>query len=34
VTGAYGHSRFGEWVLGGVTRRLLRHCGLCLLMSN
>jgi nucleotide-binding universal stress UspA family protein len=29
VAGAYGHSRFREWVLGGVTRNLLtrsRHC--------
>ncbi len=23
VAGAYGHSRFGEWVFGGVTRELL-----------
>ena len=31
VAGAYGHSRFREWVLGGVTRNLLtrsRHCAL------
>jgi nucleotide-binding universal stress UspA family protein len=31
VAGAYGHSRFREWVLGGVTRNLLtrsRHCSL------
>jgi nucleotide-binding universal stress UspA family protein len=31
VAGAYGHSRFREWVLGGVTRSLLtrsRHCAL------
>jgi nucleotide-binding universal stress UspA family protein len=29
VAGAYGHTRFREWVLGGVTRNLLtrsRHC--------
>jgi nucleotide-binding universal stress UspA family protein len=29
VAGAYGHSRFREWVLGGITRNLLtrsRHC--------
>jgi nucleotide-binding universal stress UspA family protein len=23
VAGAYGHSRLGEWVFGGVTRELL-----------
>jgi nucleotide-binding universal stress UspA family protein len=31
VAGAYGHSRFREWVFGGVTRNLLtrsRHCSL------
>jgi nucleotide-binding universal stress UspA family protein len=31
VAGAYGHSRFREWVLGGVTRNLItrsRHCAL------
>ena len=25
VAGAYGHSRVREWVLGGVTRTLLKH---------
>jgi nucleotide-binding universal stress UspA family protein len=25
VSGGYGHSRLREWVLGGVTRRLLEH---------
>ena len=25
VMGAYGHSRFSEWVLGGATRYLLEH---------
>jgi nucleotide-binding universal stress UspA family protein len=34
VAGAYGHSRLREWVLGGVTRNLLRHCGHCLLLSH
>lgn len=34
VAGAYGHSRFREWVLGGVTRDLLRHGGRCLLLSH
>jgi nucleotide-binding universal stress UspA family protein len=23
VTDAYGHSRLGEWIFGGVTRELL-----------
>jgi nucleotide-binding universal stress UspA family protein len=23
VTGAYGHSRLGEWIFGGMTRELL-----------
>ncbi len=26
VSGAYGHSRAYEWVLGGVTRHLLHAC--------
>ena len=34
VAGAYGHSRFREWVLGGVTRELLHHGGRCLLLSH
>lgn len=25
VTGAFGHSRYREWILGGVTRELLDH---------
>jgi nucleotide-binding universal stress UspA family protein len=25
VAGGYGHSRFGEWVFGGVTRTLLEQ---------
>jgi nucleotide-binding universal stress UspA family protein len=28
VMGAYGHTRFHEWVLGGVTRHVLAHAGL------
>jgi nucleotide-binding universal stress UspA family protein len=31
IAGAYGHSRLSEWMLGGVTRRLInpsRHCSL------
>ena len=34
VAGAYGHSRFREWVLGGVTRDLLHQNRRCLLLSH
>jgi nucleotide-binding universal stress UspA family protein len=34
VFGGYGHSRFGEWVFGGVTRALLNGCSRFLLMSH
>jgi nucleotide-binding universal stress UspA family protein len=34
VAGAYGHTRFREWVMGGVTRDLLRHSDHCLLVSH
>lgn len=34
VAGAYGHSRFGEWAFGGVTRDLLRTCPICCLLSH
>lgn len=34
VTGAYGHSRLGEWVFGGVTQELLATCPVCCLMSH
>jgi hypothetical protein len=34
VTGAYGHSRLGEWIFGGVTRELLATSPLCCLMSH
>ncbi|MFB9263284.1 universal stress protein [Bradyrhizobium erythrophlei] len=34
VTGAYGHSRLGEWMFGGMTRGLLREAACCLLMSH
>lgn len=34
VTGAYGHSRVGEWIFGGVTHDLLRSSPLCCLMSH
>ena len=34
VTGAYGHSRLGEWFFGGVTRELLASSPICCLMSH
>jgi nucleotide-binding universal stress UspA family protein len=34
VAGAYGHSRVGEWVFGGMTRNILASCPLCCLMSH
>ena len=34
VAGAYGHSRLREYLLGGVTRELIRHCRLPLLMAH
>jgi nucleotide-binding universal stress UspA family protein len=34
VAGAYGHARMREWVLGGVTRTLLRSMTVPVLMSH
>lgn len=34
VVGGYGHSRLREWVLGGVTRSILREMTLPVLMSH
>ena len=34
VAGAYGHSRLGEWIYGGVTRDILASSPLCCLMSH
>lgn len=34
VAGAYGHSRLSEWILGGVTRRLVTPSGRCSLLSH
>ncbi len=34
VTGAYGHSRLGEFVFGGMTRELLATCPICCLMAH
>jgi nucleotide-binding universal stress UspA family protein len=34
VAGAYGHTRLGEWVFGGVTRGLLLNSEVCCLLCN
>jgi nucleotide-binding universal stress UspA family protein len=34
VGGAYGHSRLREWILGGVTRRLVNPSNRCSLLSR
>jgi len=34
VTGAYGHSRLGEWIFGGMTRELLAASPIYCLMSH
>ena len=34
ITGAYGHTRLGEWIFGGVTRALLRESSICCLFSH
>jgi len=34
VAGAYGHSRLGEWIFGGMTRSLFASCPVCCLMSH
>jgi len=34
VTGAYGHSRLGDWMFGGMTRGLLKGATCCLTMSH
>ena len=34
VTGAYGRSRLGEWIFGGMTRGLLDEAPSCLMMSH
>jgi len=34
VGGAYGHGRFQEWLLGGVTRDLLLNADRCVLVSH
>jgi nucleotide-binding universal stress UspA family protein len=34
IVGAYGHTRLGEWIFGGVTRTLLRESPICCLFSH
>jgi nucleotide-binding universal stress UspA family protein len=34
VAGAYGHSRLGEWMFGGMTREILASCPVCCLLSH
>jgi nucleotide-binding universal stress UspA family protein len=34
VTGAYGHTRLGEWIFGGATHELLAGSDICCLMSH
>lgn len=34
VSGAYGHTRLGEWIFGGATRELLTASDICCLMSH
>jgi len=34
VAGAYGHTRFQEWIFGGVTRELLTQQKCCALLSH
>jgi len=34
VAGAYGHTRFQEWIFGGVTHDLLTQQKSCVLLSH
>lgn len=34
VAGAYGHSRLGEWIFGGITQGLLATSPVCCLLSH
>ena len=34
IAGAYGRTRLGEWIFGGVTRTLLRESPICCLFSH
>jgi nucleotide-binding universal stress UspA family protein len=34
IAGAYGHTRLGEWIFGGVTRALLRESPICCFLTH
>ncbi|MFC0239558.1 universal stress protein [Rhodopseudomonas telluris] len=34
IAGAYGHSRFREWILGGVTQHLLEQSARCVFLAR
>jgi nucleotide-binding universal stress UspA family protein len=34
VAGAYGHTRLGEWLLGGVTRDLVSRSRRCSVLAH
>ena len=34
VSGAYGHTRLGEWIFGGMTKDLLTLSPVCCLLSH
>lgn len=34
VMGAWGHSRMSEWILGGITRYMLQHSDIPLLLAH
>lgn len=34
IAGGYGHGRIRQWMLGGVTRSLLNHSDVCVLMAH
>jgi nucleotide-binding universal stress UspA family protein len=34
VAGAYGHTRLGEWIFGGMTQALLAESPVCCVLSN
>ena len=34
VSGAYGHTRLGEWIFGGMTQDLLTQSPVCCLLSH
>jgi nucleotide-binding universal stress UspA family protein len=34
VGGAYGHSRFREWILGGMTQHFITQTARCVLLSH